>query len=231
MKTKILCALIAVATSFGLFMGCSDSDGNNVTGSDDSLVTVPPNTAELKGESHDFKVSSCKSHLAKWFDGTGEESIDFYINEDGSATVNIESGMGCDGFYSMLYETKNDTLFAKDFIQCCTKLRMILCLQNRITRMKLKNLIRLLEILWWWNMDIIWLNAFALLTSNCISRQNLLARNMSILKAIAARLFTRRKSNLIVVHEKRWPTSHLFCVILIVSITPSCFLRSYSLYS
>ena len=33
---------------------------------------------------------------------------------------------------------------------------------------------------------------------------------MSILKAIAARLFTRRKSNLIVVHEKRWPTSHLF---------------------
>ena len=113
MKTKILCALIAVATSFGLFMGCSDSDGNNVTGSDDSLVTVPSNTAELKGESHDFKVSSCKSHLTKWFDGTGEESIDFYINEDGSATVNIESGMGCDGFYSMLYETKNDTLFAK----------------------------------------------------------------------------------------------------------------------
>ena len=56
MKTKILCALIAVATSFGLFVGCSDSDGNNVTGSDDSLVTVPPNTAELKGESFDRRL-------------------------------------------------------------------------------------------------------------------------------------------------------------------------------
>ena len=85
MKTKILCALIAVATSFGLFVGCSDSDGNNVAGSDDSLVTVPPNTAELKGESFDYKASACKEMLA---------------------------AMSCDGFVSMVYETRNDTLFA-----------------------------------------------------------------------------------------------------------------------
>ena len=120
MKTKILCALIAVATSFGLFVGCSDSDGNNVTGSDDSLVTVPSNTSSIKGESFDFKyTSSCgenpaKLNLAKWSDGSGEEFIDFYINDDGTATVNIRKGVSCDGgFVSMLYETRNDTLFAE----------------------------------------------------------------------------------------------------------------------
>ena len=103
MKTKILCALIAVATSFGLFVGCSDSDGNNVTGSDDSLVTVPPNTAELKGESFDYKASACKEMLAKRYNGEGEEYIDFRIKDDGSAIVNIEMAMSCDGFVSMVY--------------------------------------------------------------------------------------------------------------------------------
>ena len=113
MKTKILCALIAVATSFGLFVGCSDSDGNNnVTGSDDSLVTVPPNTAELKGESFDYKASACKEMLAKRYNGEGEEYIDFRIKDDGSAIVNIEMAISCDGFVSMVYETRNDTLFA-----------------------------------------------------------------------------------------------------------------------
>ena len=112
MKTKILCALIAVATSFVMLVGCSDSDGNNVTGSDDSLVTVPPNTAELKGESFDYKASACKEMLAKRYNGEGEEYIDFRIKDDGSAIVNIEMAMSCDGFVSMVYETRNDTLFA-----------------------------------------------------------------------------------------------------------------------
>ena len=39
---------------------------------------------------------------------------------------------------------------------------------------------------------------------------------MSILKAIAARLFTRRKSDLIVVHEKKWLSSHLFLLYKII---------------
>ena len=112
MKTKIFCALIAVATSFVMLVGCSDSDGNNVTGSDDSLVTVPPNTAELKGESFDYKASACKEMLAKRYNGEGEEYIDFRIKDDGSAIVNIEMAMSCDGFVSMVYETRNDTLFA-----------------------------------------------------------------------------------------------------------------------
>ena len=114
MKRKVLLFLISIAASFSLLAACSDnSDSSNAVASDDSVINVPPNTSELKGLSHDFKTSSCKSHLAKWYDGHGEEYIDFYVNEDGSATVNMESSMGCDGFYSMMYETRNDTLFVE----------------------------------------------------------------------------------------------------------------------
>ena len=193
MKTKILCALIAVATSFGLFVGCSDNDGNNVTGSDDSLVTVPPNTAELKGESFDYKASACKEMLAKRYNGEGEEYIDFRIKDDGSAIVNIEMAMSCDGFVSMVYETRNDTLFAT---QNYTRVkRLWILLRVILLLLEQKNIGHI---------------ALALLTSSCISRQNLLVRNMLNSKVIIARLFTRRKSNLNNVYEKRWPASHLF---------------------
>ncbi len=107
MKIKVLFALITIATSFVVLTACSD-DSN----SSDTLISVPANTSALKGESFDFKTSSCKDYLAKWADGQGEEFIDFYINDDGSATVNLVTGMICSGFVSMVYETRNDTLFA-----------------------------------------------------------------------------------------------------------------------
>ena len=108
MKRKVLLALIAVTASLGLLMACSDDASD-----EDSLVNVHPNTLTLKVESFDFKyLSECQHGLAKWADGIGEESIDFYINEDGSATVNVETGVICSGFVSMIYETRNDTLFA-----------------------------------------------------------------------------------------------------------------------
>jgi hypothetical protein len=107
MKRKVLLTFIAMTANLGLLMACSDDSSDG-----DSLVNVHSNTLHLKVESYDFKASSCKDHLAKWADGVGEEYIDFYINDDGSATVNLETGVSCDGFYSMIYETRNDTLFA-----------------------------------------------------------------------------------------------------------------------
>lgn len=107
MKRKALFVLIATLASIEMFVACSsDSD----TG--DSLVSVPANTSAIKGESFDFKASSCKEYLGKWSNGDGDEYIDFYMNDDGSATVNMEMSMICSGFVSMVYETRNDTLFA-----------------------------------------------------------------------------------------------------------------------
>ena len=107
MKTKALLVLVVMIANFGLLAACSENSNDG-----DVLVSVPANTSALKGESFDFNASSCKKGLAKWADGIGEESIDFYINEDGSATVNVETGVICSGFVSMIYETRNDTLFA-----------------------------------------------------------------------------------------------------------------------
>ena len=116
MKRKALFVLIATLASIEMFVACSsDSD----TG--DSLVSVPANTSAIKGESFDFKTSSCKNTLAKWADGVGEESVDFYMNDDGSATVNMETSMICSGFVSMVYETRNDTLFASQNYTKITK--------------------------------------------------------------------------------------------------------------
>ena len=107
MKIKVLLALIAIVVSFELLAACSDDSSD-----EDVLISVPANTSAAKGESFDFKTSSCKNNLSKWADGVGEETVDFFINEDGSATVDMKSSMFCNGIYSMIYETRDDTLFA-----------------------------------------------------------------------------------------------------------------------
>lgn len=107
MKTKALLVLVVMIANFGLLAACSENSNDG-----DVLVSVPANTSALKGESFDFNASSCKKGLAKWADGLGEESIDFYMNDDGSATANLETSMICSGFASMIYEIRNDTLFA-----------------------------------------------------------------------------------------------------------------------
>ena len=115
MKRKVLFALAVMAASFEILAACSSDSGT------DPLVSVPANTSAIKGESFDFKTSSCKNSLAKWANGVGEESIDFYMNDDGSATVNMETSMICSGFVSMVYETRNDTLFASQNYTKITK--------------------------------------------------------------------------------------------------------------
>jgi hypothetical protein len=109
MKKMVQSALIAMIASLGMLAACSSESSDG-----ESLVNVPENLSARKGESFDFKyLSSCKNNLAKWAEGIGEENIDFFINEDGSATVNMETGILCNGFVSMIYETRNDTLFAE----------------------------------------------------------------------------------------------------------------------
>lgn len=115
MKRKmVLCALCAIVASAGLLVACSDDSS-----AEDSLMNVPANTSHLRAESFDFKKSSCKEQasqnsLAKSADASDDESIEFYINEDGSATVNLEMGILCSGLVSLIYETKNDTLFVTE---------------------------------------------------------------------------------------------------------------------
>ena len=76
----------------------------------DSLLNEDMNIVKVLDE--DGKEEYEKINLSKWADGVGEETVDFFINEDGFATVDMKSSMFCNGIYSMIYETRDDTLFA-----------------------------------------------------------------------------------------------------------------------
>lgn len=113
MKTLLL-ALSAIAVSFGLLTACSD-DSN----ADNSLVSVPSNTSAVKGKTTDYKESKSCSELggnllAKA--SAEEKFIDFYMDDDGSATVVFEMTHNCI-INTILYETRNDTLLiSSDYI-------------------------------------------------------------------------------------------------------------------
>ena len=110
----LLLALSAIAVSLGLFTACSEDSST-----DNTLVSVPSNTTAAKGETTDYKeTKSCSelggNLLAK--SATEEKSIDFYMNDDGSATVVFEMTHNC-MINTILYETRNDTLLvSSDYI-------------------------------------------------------------------------------------------------------------------
>ena len=114
MKTLLL-ALSAIAVSFGLLTACSE-DSN----ADNSLVSVPSNTSAVKGKTTDYKESkSCSElggNLLAKSSAEENKSIDFLMNEDGSATVVFEMNHNYI-INTILYETRNDTLFvSSDYI-------------------------------------------------------------------------------------------------------------------
>ena len=114
MKTLLL-ALSAIAISFGLLTACSE-DSN----ADNSLVSVPSNTTAAKDKTTDYKESkSCSGlggNLLAKSSAEENKSIDFLMNEDGSATVVFEMNHNCI-INTILYETRNDTLFvSSDYI-------------------------------------------------------------------------------------------------------------------
>ncbi len=110
----LLLALSAIAVSLGLLTACSE-DSN----ADNTLVSVPSNTTAAKGETTDYKeTKSCNelgsNQLAK--SSAEEKSIDFFMNEDGSATAVFEMTHNC-MINTILYETRNDTLLvSSDYI-------------------------------------------------------------------------------------------------------------------
>lgn len=111
----LLLALSAIVVSFGLLTACSE-DSN----ADNTLVSVPSNTSAAKGETTDYKESkSCSelgSNLLAKSSAEENKSIDFLMNEDGSATVVFEMNHNCI-INTILYETRNDTLFVSgDYI-------------------------------------------------------------------------------------------------------------------
>lgn len=111
----LLLTLSAIVVSFGLLTACSeDSNAGN------TLVSVPSNTSAAKGETTDYKESkSCSelgSNLLAKSSAEENKSIDFLMNEDGSATVVFEMNHNCI-INTILYETRNDTLLvSSDYI-------------------------------------------------------------------------------------------------------------------
>lgn len=114
MKTLLL-ALSAIAISLGLFTACSENSS-----ADNTLVSVPSNTTAAKDKTTDYKESkSCSelgSNLLAKSSAEENKSIDFLMNEDGSATVVFEMTHNC-MINTILYETRNDTLLvSSDYI-------------------------------------------------------------------------------------------------------------------
>lgn len=114
MKTVLL-ALSAIAISLGLFTACSENSS-----ADNTLVSVPSNTTAAKDKTTDYKESkSCSGldgNLLAKSSAEENKSIDFLMNEDGSATVVFEMNHNCI-INTILYETRNDTLFvSSDYI-------------------------------------------------------------------------------------------------------------------
>ena len=110
----LLLALSAIAISVGLFTACSEDSS-----ADNTLVSVPSNATAAKGNTTDYKeTKSCSelggNLLAK--SSAEEKSIDFYMDDDGSATVVFEMTHNC-MINTILYETRNDTLLiSSDYI-------------------------------------------------------------------------------------------------------------------
>lgn len=113
---RVLLVLFAIAVSSVLLAACSEN-----ASVDNTIVSIPSNVASEKGASADYKeTKSCGelggNLLAKAAAEENKETIDFYMNEDGSATVVVEMAHNC-MINTILYETRNDTLFVStDYI-------------------------------------------------------------------------------------------------------------------
>ena len=128
MQKRFLLSSAAIAFSVCLFVACSDD-----TSANSNIIDVPAKGNVALESSFDFKISkSCEkvrgASLAK---SAGEdndedfdyeeyekflkarftnENVDFYVNEDGSATVTKKLFVDCGGVNTIDYEIENDTL-------------------------------------------------------------------------------------------------------------------------
>ena len=129
MQKRVLLNLVAIAFSVCLLVACS-SDSS----ADSNVIEVPAKGNVALESSFDFKVlKSCDDvkglSLAKSEDKSGmeneddfdyddferflndrftNENVDFYVNEDGSATVTKNLFVDCGGVNTIDYEIVND---------------------------------------------------------------------------------------------------------------------------
>ena len=124
MQKRVLLLSVAIAFSGCLLVGCSDD-----TSANGDIIDVPAKSNAELGYSFDFKMTkTCqevsKQSLAKalgdddaenedaddFFDWSAHESVDFYVNEDGSATFTNVVPIECGGVNTAEFEIINDTL-------------------------------------------------------------------------------------------------------------------------
>ena len=126
MQKRILGLSAAIA-----FCGCLLVSCSNDTGSNSDIIEVPAKGNVALDYSFDFKVTKTCSEVSKqtlakavddgdaenedadydFFDRSAHESVDFYVNEDGSATFTKIMSVQCGGIVNTAeYELQNDTL-------------------------------------------------------------------------------------------------------------------------
>ena len=125
MQKRVLLLSAAVAFSGCLLVGCSDD-----TSANSDIIDVPAKSNAELGYSFDFKMTkTCqevsKQSLAKSLDDgdaenedaddyvfyrSAQESVDFFVDEDGSATFTKVMPIECGGVNTAEFEIINDTL-------------------------------------------------------------------------------------------------------------------------
>ena len=124
MQKRVLLLSAAVAFSGCLLVACSDG-----TSANSDVIEVPAKGNVALDYSFDFKMTkTCqevsKQSLAKslddgdaenedaddFFDRSAHESVDFYVDEDGSATFTKVMPIECGGVNTAEFELVNDTL-------------------------------------------------------------------------------------------------------------------------
>ena len=112
---KSLFALIATVVAFAMFAACSDDSGVDNGGGTASL-----NTELQKSSDYEVGKGSCSGgHLAKRTEW-GEDSVDFVMNEDGSAVFFLNTIAGCAEYgrvTDIKLERHDDTLLVYDVFE------------------------------------------------------------------------------------------------------------------
>ena len=112
---KSLFALIATVVAFAMFAACSDDSGVDNGGGTASL-----NTELQKSSDYEVGQGSCSGgHLAKRTEW-GEDSVDFVMNEDGSAVFFLNTIAGCAEYgrvTDIKLERHDDTLLVYDVFE------------------------------------------------------------------------------------------------------------------
>ena len=114
---KSLIALMAMM-AFAMLAACSDDSVDNGGGTATGLNTEPADSP--KSSDYEVGKGSCSGgHLekrAEW----GDESIDFLMNEDGSAVFFLNTIAGCAEYgrvTDIKLERHDDTLLVQDFFE------------------------------------------------------------------------------------------------------------------